>query len=534
MTTQEEFARKDDETNEEYIARLESILKASREDARKNDEKAKREAEHPDLNKIQKVINPKSFTDFVILFLQYNYQDEITRLPMLVFFDGNFYAWDGVKYVRKSKVSVRSELYEFVPKLWHNVGKDTIERIQPTTELLNQIIDALQCRILIEPDQVPCWLEDSSQPIEPLEEFISCKNGILHLPTKELRAGSPAFFTLSAIDYNYQPGAERTYWIAYLDSLWEDKETKILVQEIFGLCLSDIPNRTYQKGFIVKGPTRAGKGTIFGDVLPAIIGHSSFVGKSLNTLAERFGCANLPGKKALVVPDARIEGNRRVRVTELLLNIISGDPLSHDRKNSSEWEGALNCKVIICSNDLPQFKDNTGTIAGRFLYIQMTKSFLGKEDTELAEKLLKERSGILDWAIDGYNRLRNNRKFTEPKASKELRADARRLSSTMLTFVEDCCEFGQELPPISVEAVYEAYKTWRTENGVWYTYDKSTFSKDFLEACPQVTTMRPRSSEGRPQHYVGVRLRKKRDENLLCYKHNKPKPCAKCAKENAE
>ena len=113
-----------------------------------------------------------------------------------------------------------------------------------------------------------------------------------------------------------------------------------------------------------------------------------------------------------MVPDARLDNraNRSV-ITEKLLSIIGEDVQEINRKNKSYWSGILQARILILSNELPDFKDDTGVIATRFIILQTHRSFLGQEDTHLEHKLRSELSGILNWAMVGLQGLMARGKF---------------------------------------------------------------------------------------------------------------------------
>ena len=47
----------------------------------------------------------------------------------------------------------------------------------------------------------------------------------------------------------------------------------------------------------------------------------------------------------------------------------------------------------------------SGALAGRLLVILFQHSFFGREDPGLTDRLMGELPGILNWAIEGYERL---------------------------------------------------------------------------------------------------------------------------------
>ena len=113
---------------------------------------------------------------------------------------------------------------------------------------------------------------------------------------------SDKFFTLNAVEFVYQSDAPTpNAWLQFLSSIWEDDPESIdLLQEIFGYLL--LPDTSQQKMFIIKGPTRSGKGTI-GRILSELIGRRNVTFPTLNSLGSDFGLEPLVGKQLAVISD---------------------------------------------------------------------------------------------------------------------------------------------------------------------------------------------------------------------------------------
>jgi putative DNA primase/helicase len=219
----------------------------------------------------------------------------------------------------------------------------------------------------------------------------------------------------------------------------------------------------------------------------------------------------LIGKKIAVVPDARLDNraNRSV-ITEKLLSIIGEDPQDINRKNKPFWSGILRTRVMILSNELPDFKDDTGVIATRFVILQTFVSFLGREDIELEAKLCIELSGILNWAMAGWQHLAERRKFKAP-GSGELNEELANNASAVKSFVADCCEIGEGFTA-KIEMIYSAYRNWCENRGATSWADRlpiNQFSGKLRAAFPgQIEVFRPRSGGTRKREFSGLRLRK--------------------------
>ncbi len=102
-----------------------------------------------------------------------------------------------------------------------------------------------------------------------------------------------------------------------------------------------------------------------------------------------------------------------------------------NRKNKRELTLKLPTRVMIATNTLPKIEDPSGALAGRLVALEMKKSYYGREDHGLYDRLCAELPGILNWAIAGWNSLREAGKFIVPKRSVELAAE---LDKTMSQF----------------------------------------------------------------------------------------------------
>ena len=159
-------------------------------------------------------------------------------------------------------------------------------------------------------------------------------------------------------------------------------------------------------------------------------------------LAGNFGLQPLIGKSVGLVSDARFSGDGIQTVVERLLCISEEDALTIDRKHMTSVTMKLPTRFTFLTNELPRFTDSSGALAGRFLILQMNRSFYGQEDPNLSARLLDEIPGILHWAIDGWKRLRKRGHFVQPSSVEEAIQELEDLSSPVGAFVREKCMFG--------------------------------------------------------------------------------------------
>src|SRR5258705_9054943 len=178
--------------------------------------------------------------------------------------------------------------------------------------------------------------------------------------------------------------------------------------------------------------------------------------------------------------------------------------LTVDRKFRDPWSGRVPTRFVILSNELPRFKDASGAIAKRVLILQMTKSFLGREDRTLDKRLRPELPGILKWALEGLDRLNRNGRFTVPGSSEDAANLMMDLASPVSAFVRDRCVRAPG-ESILADRLYDAWKQWAEDNG-HHAGAKSTFGRNLRAVVPELKMSQPRVTGGRERRYERIGL----------------------------
>ena len=416
---------------------------------------------------------------------------------------GSWYQWTGAHYAELGDEALNAELYKYLDTV--NAG-----RVKPNRDIVSDVVHALIARAQLPNDvEGGTWLGGRA-PWGEGEAVICCANGVLRLRDRRLWPYDPRLFSLNTIETAYDPEAKCPRWEQFQGECWGDggREEpaweRQAIQEWFGLCLTD--ETKYQKSVYINGATRSGKGTT-GRMLRYLLGEVNCCAPSLNSLPQTFGMQCMVGKKLAVIGDTRLdERSNLTGITEKLLLTIGEDPQSVNRKYKPAWEGILRVRVMMASNGLVSFKDDSGTIAGRFIILNTVGSFYGREDFGLEEKLRSEASGVLNWSLDGLDRLGAKGRLTDGRTSNaELAANA----SKIVAFAEDRLEFGRgEAYETLCSVVHGAYASW---NGGKAPVPVNIFSGQLKDAFPgRVTVFRPGDGGGpRPRYFAGVRLRTK-------------------------
>jgi len=160
----------------------------------------------------------------------------------------------------------------------------------------------------------------------------------------------------------------------------------------------------------------------------------------------------------------------------------------------------------ILTNELPKLTDASAALPSRLLVLQLTRSWYGQEDTELAQRLLQERGGIFLWAVEGLKRLRARAKFVQPASGVEVARRLIELSSPVTAFVQDRCELGTD-KSMAKRTLYDEWRRWCGDSG-HEPGSVATFGRNLMAAFPEIQSARPREDGARVMTYTGVALRR--------------------------
>jgi putative DNA primase/helicase len=414
---------------------------------------------------------------------------------------GEFWHWQTTHYRSVDDEMIDSAIWDFLDKAQrYDKSGEKLVPFKPSKILVANVCAALTAICQLDGFiEAPSWLDKAANP--PATEFVAVRNGLLHLPTRKLTAPTPTFFGLNASTVAYVPDAPPPEkWLNFLKEVLKDTSAIVTAQEWFGYALS--PDTSQQKIGVCIGEKRSGKGTT-ARILNALLGKHSVAGPTMGSLGETFGLEPLIGKSLAIISDARI-GRRTDKsvIVERLLTISGEDTLTVARKFKQAWTGQLLARMMILTNEMISLTDGSGALVGRYILFPFKESFYGRENVGLTNELLKELPGILNWAIDGYERLKERGHFIQPANATETIEAMEMLGAPIKAFIRDKCEVG---PTYEADAgeLYIEYCKWCEQEGLKPT-SKQWFGRDLNTAVPGLTAFKPGTDE-RKLKYRGIR-----------------------------
>lgn len=305
------------------------------------------------------------------------------------------------------------------------------------------------------------------------------RNGWLNVETGELEPIGPERDIRWNVSTDYSASAECPEWIAFLESLGWDSETEEyrLLRQWFGYVLSG--RKDQERALLMLGPSRSGKGTII-RVMHALLGDGA-VGTSLESLTQQFGLQPFIGRGLATIGDARFGRNDK-GLNARLLSLTSNDELPVDVKYGKPLSINLPVRLMIATNETPNFIEASDALARRFEALVFERSFAENPDHGLFKRLRGELPGIARWAIGGLRDLEGEGKFVATEKGKNLQKRMIEESAFVRIFVDECCVLT-ESGRVSNEDLYAEYATWATQNNM-PVFNSVRFARELVDAFP--------------------------------------------------
>ncbi len=241
-----------------------------------------------------------------------------------------------------------------------------------------------------------------------------------------------------------------------------------------------------------------------------LVGEPNTVAPSLNSFGRSdFGLEPLLAKQLAIVSDMRLSNRTdEAAVAENLLRITGEDRVSVNRKHRSALEVTLRARFVVMTNEVPRFADRSGALVSRFIVLPMRQSFFGREDTGLTGALMAELPGILNWAVEGWRRVRATGRITQPQAGADMSLRMGDLSSPIPAFVREWCEAGTD-HWVAKDRLFAAFREWHRDHmGQDYLFSANIIARDLYSAMDgQVRDSKRRDGPDRMTGFRGIALR---------------------------
>ncbi len=239
---------------------------------------------------------------------------------------------------------------------------------------------------------------------------------------------------MNQLPYNYDKDAQCPRWLAFLDDVMQgDWERIELLQQWAGYLLTN--TLKYQKFMLMAGEGGNGK-TVFTTIMEKMVGEENASHVPLSNFDKPFGLSPTLGRML----NTSSESSHKIdELAETMLkSYTSGDRMTFDRKFKEPISCCPTAKVMISTNQLPNFADKSNGIWRRMLSVFFGRNVPEEEQNpNLVNELAAELPGIFNWSLAGLRKLILDGRFIEPKKCKEMLAEYRRDTNPAKVFLEE-------------------------------------------------------------------------------------------------
>lgn len=326
-------------------------------------------------------------------------------------------------------------------------------------------------------------IECKSSDFDKQRNILNVQNGTLNLDTGEFKPHKPDDLLMMIANVTYDPEAKAKRFIQFVNEIMDYNKVMVdHLQEVLGYALS---GRTDQERFFIlygEG-TRNGKTTLV-DTISAVMGD---YGKSANF--ESFQDSYYHNSGGAPSEDiARLQGARFVSVNEpsntMVLNVAKiktltgGDVITARFLHQGSFEYKPSFKIFMNTNHLPGIADDTLFKSDRVEVIPFKRHFDEEErDYNLKNVLTEEneKSGILNWLLEGYQRFCKAKYLSMPKEVRYANQLYREENDRIAEFLSDEMVSNMDAKT-PLKEVYSRYKVWCKDSS-YQPLGKQKFNK---------------------------------------------------------
>lgn len=273
---------------------------------------------------------------------------------------------------------------------------------------------------------------------------LNVENGILNLRTGVLDAHDPQMFCAKLAPVAFDPSAQCPRFLQFMDEIFPQAETRDYVQRLLGYALTgDVSEHVFP---VFWGTGANGKTTLV-EAIRRLMGTYATTVPSEELIVSssprhEAALARLVG--ARFVSSSESEQGRRLAEGKVKA-VTGGDTIPVRFMFGDYFDLKPTHKLFLMTNHRPQIVGQDEGIWRRVVLVPfVTHIPHDKRDRTLHAALFAERSGILNWLLDGTRAWLANGLGALPQQAREATAQYRDEEDVFGMFLEEKCDLGTE------------------------------------------------------------------------------------------
>lgn len=301
-------------------------------------------------------------------------------------------------------------------------------------------------------------------------EYYNCNNALIDLSGNKFKIieRDPELLIRQKTGVEYDETAVCPGFLKILDTIFNENKNMIdFIQQAVGYSLTGFT--TEDCLFFMYGIGRNGKST-FAEILKSIFGsyyHKANIELIMmqKNVSVRNDIADLKGKRLVVTSE--IEQGKRL-AESLVKDLTGGDDITARHLFQEHFTFKPVFKLWIYGNHKPIIRGTDEGIKRRIKLIPFNNIIpedkVRSRDSIMIE-IKAELSGILNWALTGFNKWRENGRLIFPEEVKEATKEYFDEMDHIQNYIKDRIDETDPTAKIKVKDLYEDYKKYSEDNG---------------------------------------------------------------------
>jgi len=344
------------------------------------------------------------------------YYDTLSKINIYKY-AGNSVWFDGRSYILVDKDDLESAIFT------------SMRYLQVSDGILNKEFQSMTKTI---------WRNLSRRDFKLTRRKLCFTNCVLDADTMQVSPFSPEHFVINRINYDYDPEAKCPKWMKFIEEVLPDELIRNAFQEMISLAYADRSKSKLERMLVLIGGGSNGKSVVF-ETVTQMVGDDNTttyeIGDLVSGNSKDYNIAAIEGKTINYCSELKskeISGS-------IVKKLISGEPIQARHIYRDPFLVKHIPLLIANTNELPATSDYTKGYFRRFLIVPFNVTISEeRQNINLHTELREELSGILNWFLTGYARIKaNGYKIVEPEAVKDKVIEYEMNSNSILKFIED-------------------------------------------------------------------------------------------------
>lgn len=289
---------------------------------------------------------------------------------------------------------IRSSMRQFYPNHKTNDFNEVIHDIQDRTFIRRQDFDNKKMR-----DTIPLG------------------NSLISLKDFSKNPFTPNYFYTYRFPHNYNGQARCPKFLQFLKQILPNQPRDI-IRILEGFASGLVPDMKFEKSYMFVGTkSQNGKSTLF-NIMASVLGQENISNVSIHELKfGRFAKSLLIDKSFNIYADVDSKALKELGIIKM---IISGDPMSMERKGQDGFTYSPRTRLFFSSNQPPIIDEDSNAVYRRFMLVEFPVEFL-KHDPFFERKFEDEYEGIMSLLVRLAVHLYRTKKLRYVQSTNELR-----------------------------------------------------------------------------------------------------------------